>query len=80
MLRNSADSPTRFTAQFEAVELSFNGSTSVWDDGFDGDGVSFDMITQTEDGAVDEEVRSKPCEQEKGGILREELTDFLFFW
>ncbi|KAL5521033.1 hypothetical protein ACEPAG_8955 [Sanghuangporus baumii] len=53
MLRVSGESPTRFTPQFEATELSFNGSASVWDDG-DGD-VSFDMITQTEDGAVDEE-------------------------
>ncbi|KAL5532396.1 hypothetical protein ACEPAF_5966 [Sanghuangporus sanghuang] len=56
MLRGAGDSPTRFTPQFEATELSFNGSASVWDDRFDGDGdVSFDMITQTEDGAVDEE-------------------------
>ncbi|KAL5483579.1 hypothetical protein ACEPAI_8811 [Sanghuangporus weigelae] len=53
MLRGGGDSPTRFTPHFEATELSFNGSASVWDDG-DGD-VSFDMITQTEDGAVDEE-------------------------
>ncbi|KAL5505036.1 hypothetical protein ACEPAH_7699 [Sanghuangporus vaninii] len=56
MLRGAGDSPTHFTPQFEATELSFNGSASVWDDGFDGDGdVSFDMVTQTEDGAVDEE-------------------------
>ncbi len=47
--------PLALTREFTAFspQMSFNGDTSVWD----GDDMSFDMVTEDGDGAVDEDVR-----------------------
>ncbi len=49
------DSPASLDKKFTAFspQMSFNGDTSVWD----GDDMSFDMVTEDGDGAVDEDVR-----------------------
>ena len=44
-----SDSPAGFN---DRLDESFNEGASVWDD----DGVSFDLVTETDDGAVDEDV------------------------
>lgn len=50
------DSPASLDKKFNAFspQMSFNGEMSVWD----GDDMSFDMVTEDGDGAVDEDVRS----------------------
>ena len=44
-----SDSPAGLNDKLDA---SFSGGGSVWDD----DGMSFDLVTETDDGAVDEDV------------------------
>ncbi|KAI5118372.1 hypothetical protein M0805_008700 [Coniferiporia weirii] len=46
-----SDSPASFEDKLNTSMVSFNGGASVWDDGE----MSFDLVTETDDGAVDEE-------------------------
>lgn len=47
-----SDSPASFERKFDSPHISFTADESVWDDGE----MSFDMVTETDDGAVDEDV------------------------